>query len=278
MRQGLRVLGPDDVALALRLLATDPVTDVFVEHRTRLTQLDRRWLGGEIWGWFEDGELVSMCHAGANFVPVQATPEALKAYADRALTHRVNPVTFLGPADDVRMLWAMLQDDFPRPRDARWVQPHLVIDHDPAVAADPLVTVTPAHMVDVLYPACVAMYTAEVGLSPEIDGGRALYRTRVSQLVHRGWSFSRIEGEKVLFKAEVACASPHAAQVQGVWVDPSVRGQGLATAGMAAVVEHVRREIAPTVSLYVNEHNAPARAAYDRVGFRRHGTFATVMF
>ena len=54
--------------------------------------------------------------------------------------------------------------------------------------------------------------------------------------------------------------------------------EGLAVSGMAAVVELVRREIAPTVSLYVNEWNTPARRAYERVGFRESARFSTVMF
>jgi len=47
---------------------------------------------------------------------------------------------------------------------------------------------------------------------------------------------------------------------------------------MAAVVEAALRDIAPIVSLYVNEHNAPARRAYEAVGFRQTATFATIMF
>ncbi len=47
---------------------------------------------------------------------------------------------------------------------------------------------------------------------------------------------------------------------------------------MAAVVDLVRREIAPTVSLYVNDWNVPARRAYERVGFRETARFSTVMF
>ena len=130
----------------------------------------------------------------------------------------------------------------------------------------------------ILYPACVAMYTEEVGVSPEVDGGRDLYLARVNQLVGRGWSFSRIEDGRVLFKAEVACASPRACQIQGVYVDPDLRGQGLATAGMAAVVALCLKEVAPAVSLYVNAHNTPARAAYERVGFEQTTTFSTIMF
>ena len=55
--------------------------------------------------------------------------------------------------------------------------------------------------------------------------------------------------------------------MQGVYVDPDRRGEGLSVAGMAAVVALVREQVAPTVSLYVNEWNAAARAAYARVGF-----------
>jgi len=39
-----------------------------------------------------------------------------------------------------------------------------------------------------------------------------------------------------------------------------------------------RADVAPTVSLYVNDYNTRAIAAYHRVGFRQVGTFATVLF
>ena len=118
-----------------------------------------------------------------------------------------------------------------------------------------------------LYPACVAMYTEEVGVSPEAGGGAELYRARVTQLMNRGWSFARFDDGRLVFKAEVACATPYAAQVQGVWVPPDRRGEGLAAAGMAAVVELVRAEIAPAVSLYVNDWNdaGPAHLREGRV-------------
>jgi hypothetical protein len=66
--------------------------------------------------------------------------------------------------------------------------------------------------------------------------------------------------------------------VQGVWVDPAMRGNGLSVHGMAALVEEALRTIAPTVTLYVNDYNAAARAAYRRVGFTDVGTFMSVLF
>jgi predicted GNAT family acetyltransferase len=262
----------------LELAACDPVVNVFADYRSRLTQLDPRWLGGEMWGYVEDGRLVSACHSAANLVPVQGTPDALAAFAERAVAQRRRCATLVGPAEQVEPMWRLIAPHWPRPREIRWDQPHLQTRGPSAVAADPLVRRTVPGDLDVLYPACVAMYTEEVGVSPEAGGGADLYRARVAQLVSRGWSFARIEDGRVVFKAEVAAASPYACQVQGVYVDPSRRGEGLASAGMAAVVELALRDIAPVVSLYVNAHNEAARRAYARVGFRQSGTFATLMF
>jgi len=44
------------------------------------------------------------------------------------------------------------------------------------------------------------------------------------------------------------------------------------------VVELARAMFAPVVSLYVNAFNTAARKAYDRVGFDRVGTFASILF
>jgi predicted GNAT family acetyltransferase len=274
----VRVLGPGDVSAALAVIGRDPVVNVFADYRTRITQLDTRWLGGEMWGYVEDDELVSLCHVGANLVPVNATPAACEAFAERALRSGPRSSTIVGPHDAVAQLWAALEDTWPTPRDLRWDQPHLVARRPAPIECDPLVRRTSREQTDVLYPACVAMYTEEVGLSPEADGGRDLYRARVNQLVGRGWSFSRIEDDLVVFKAEVACATPRACQIQGVYVDPGLRGRGLCSAGMATVLAECLRDIAPAVSLYVNSHNHSARAAYEKAGFEQVGTFSTIMF
>ncbi|WP_017933981.1 GNAT family N-acetyltransferase [Nocardioides sp. Iso805N] len=278
MRQGIRPLGPADLDAFLELTATDPVVNVFADYRARTTSLEPRWLGGEVWGRWVGGDLVAACHVGANLVPIAANEEDARAFAERALTRGRSVSTLVGPTAPVRAFWDTVAASWGRPREQRWVQPHLVLTGPPVVEPDPLVRRSTRADFDELYPACVAMYTEEVGVSPEIGGGGELYRARVLQLISRGWSFVRFEHGRLVFKAEVACASPYAAQIQGVYVVPDLRGQGLATRGMAAVAEIVRREIAPAVSLYVNEWNTPARAAYERVGFRQTATFATVMF
>jgi uncharacterized protein len=277
-RHGVRPLGAADLDAFLALARRDPVVNVFADYRATTTNLEPRWLGGEMWGRFENGELAAACHVGANLVPVQATADDAAAFAERALTRGRTVSTIVGPQEAVRVFWNGVSAAWGRPREARWEQPHLEIAALPKVAADPRVRKSTRADLNALYPACVAMYTEEVGISPEYGGGAELYRARVTQLVSRGWSFARYDEGRLVFKAEVACATPYAAQIQGVYVPPSERGRGLATAGMAAVVNIVRRELAPVVSLYVNDWNTSARAVYEKVGFRETARFATVMF
>ena len=152
------------------------------------------------------------------------------------------------------------------------------IDTDPSVEPDPLVRRVRPDELDLLVPACVAMFTEEVGVSPESADGGAMYRTRVAELIRFGRAFARIEDGRVVFKAEIGSVTNSACQVQGVWVPPELRGRGLSVGGMAAVVTSARRDIAPVVSLYVNDYNLAARASYRRVGFVDRGAFMSVLF
>ena len=277
-QRSLRVLGPADLPEVTGLLARDPVVNVVADYRARTTQLQPRWLNGEVWGCYEGDRLLSVCHSAANLIPAMADEAAAEQFAARARTQGRRCSTLLGPEDAVEVMWDRLRDSWTTPREVRRRQPHLEMDRGPLIEPDPAVRRCTMADIDVLYPACVAMYTEEVGVSPEEHGGASLYRARVAQLISRGWSFARFDGGRVVFKAEVAAASPHACQVQGVYVDPEYRGRGFGAAGMAAVVELALRHVAPVVSLYVNEHNTTARRVYERVGFRQTATFTTVMF
>lgn len=277
-RRGIRTLSSADLGAFVELAEREPVVNVFALHRARTTNLEPRWLGGEMWGRYDGGELVAACHVAANLVPVCADPESAAAFADRALGRRRTVSTIVGPQEAVRPIWERVGPVWGPPRELRWDQRHLEIARDSDVPPDDHVRVSVRADLDVLYPACVAMYTEEVGVSPEVGGHSDLYRTRVAQLISRGMSFARFERGEVIFKAEVACATAHTAQIQGVWVPPERRGEGIAVAGMAAVVNYVRARVAPVVSLYVNDWNHGARAVYERVGFVETDRFATVMY
>lgn len=275
-----RVLEPDELGAALAVLDRDPVTNAFVAARVEAVGLDPWRLGGEIWGWNDaGGRLDALCYAGANLVPICAGPEAVRAFADRARRAGRRCSSIVGPAESTGLLWSLLEPSWGPAREVRANQPLMVTSDLPAdIEPDPLVRRIRKDEMDVLMPACVAMFTEEVGVSPLAADGGLLYQARVAELVGSGRSFARIENGQVVFKAEIGAATAKACQIQGVWVAPEHRGRGLSETGMAAVLRYALRDVAPVASLYVNDFNVPARAAYRRVGFRETGAFMSVLF
>ena len=272
----VRALTEADLPALHDLLDLDPLVNLFVRHRVDLTGLQERLMGGRIWGYYEGSELVSACHAGANIVPVQATPESIDAFAEQVLREGVRPASLVGLRSAVMPLWELVEPTWGSARSVRPFQPFLELDEDSAVPSDHRVHRVVLDEFDVLYPACVAMFTEEVGIDPEI-GGASGYRARVAQLITQGWAFAIVEDGEVLFKTEVGAATSYACQLQGVWVRPDRRGEDIAVSALAAVVEQVRASVAPVVTLYVNDHNRSARRTYERVGFRETEMFASIL-
>ncbi len=269
------MLTDTDLPAAREMLSRRPVVDVFVASRVASAGLSEWRLGAQVWGHEHAGELLAMCYAGANIWPVCAGPESIEAFAGYARRRHRRCASIVGLAAEVLPLWDLLRRAWGPPRELRDDQPLMVLDRPPLVAPDPQVRLVLPSELDILLPAAVAMFTEEIGVPPEsVD----LYRARVAELIGARRCFARIDNGRVLFKAEVGAATGSACQIQGVWVAPALRGQGLGSAGTAAVAAAAQRDIAPIVSLYVNAFNVGARRAYDRVGFVRRETFASVLF
>lgn len=274
-----RVLDPSDLGAALAILESEPVANAFITSRVQVAGLDPWRLGGEMWGWYADGRLRSLCYSGANLVPICATPEAVRAFADRARRAGRRCSSIVGPAEPTSQLWRLLEPSWGPARDVRANQPLMVTQQIPeGIEPDPYVRRIRKDEMDVIMPACVAMFTEEVGISPMAGDGGLLYQSRVAELVGAGRSFARIDDGQVVFKAEIGAATNEACQIQGVWVAPEFRGRGLSETGMTAVLRYALADVAPVVSLYVNDYNTAARAAYRRVGFSEVGAFMSVLF
>ncbi len=279
-RGRVRQLTTADLQAVIALLVQRPVENAFVASRVRHGGLEPFTLGCPVWGYEVGGRLLAACHAGANLVPVSAdSPEMWAAFAEFAGTSRISSSIF-GPSTATLGLWRALcrrwGDAWTSPREVRPRQPLMALSGEPAVAPHPRVQRITLDDWDSYFDAAVRMYTEEVGVSP-IRGGSAGYRFYVRQLITSGRAFGLVENGRVLFKADLGSVAGGVSQVQGVWLDPEVRGRGLAPGCMASVVR-LARELTPTVSLYVNDFNAPALATYRRVGFEQIGEFATVLF
>jgi predicted GNAT family acetyltransferase len=236
--------------------------------------IDPNSIGGEL--WTRRGPDESLCYAGANLIPLRGRLNDLHAFADEAMSASRRCSSLVGRAELVMPMWGWLESAWGPARDVREHQPLMSLSSMPTCPIDTGVRQVRPDEIDTYLVAAIDMFIGEVGVDPRLgDGGRG-YRRRVASLIAAGRAWARFEHGEVVFKAEVGSQSPAVGQIQGVWVHPEWRGQGLGTAGtatLAAVIVGTGR----IASLYVNNFNTVARATYARVGFAEVGTFATVL-
>ncbi|QUR66950.1 GNAT family N-acetyltransferase [Mycobacterium spongiae] len=263
-----------DAAAVWRVLSDNPIESCMVAARVADHGVDPNAIGGEL--WTRRGVDESLCFAGANLIPLRGDVIDLNTFADEAMRASRRCSSLVGRAGLVLPMWERLESAWGPARDVRDDQPLMALNSHPSCEIDPGVRQVRPEELDAYLEAAVDMFIGEVGVDPRLgDGGRG-YRRRVASLIAAGRAWARFENGEVIFKAEVGSQSPSVAQIQGVWVHPECRGRGLGTAGtatLAAVIVGSGR----VASLYVNDFNSVARAAYARVGFTEVGTFATVL-
>jgi uncharacterized protein len=261
------------------MLDADPVGQcVFAARMARARTLTAFDLGGHLWGLDGPGGVEAACFAGGNLMPLGGDADAFNGIGLQLGRRPRTWSSVVGHAPDVSALWSGVGDGWGRPRSLRMDQPLLLATEVGPVRPDPLVVrVGPRDLMRYL-PAALAMFSEELEIEPPPSGVNSPYRSRLARLIAGGLALARFDDDgRVLFKAEIAAVSPECCQVQGVWVDPNHRNEGLGAAGMAAVIAY-GLTLAPRVSLYVNDFNVAARRMYDRVGMTQVGTFATILF
>lgn len=242
---------------------------------------------GTLFGVLDGGWPCAAYWVGTSVIPLKDSVSGTDAVAQLLNRRGRRQCSLLGYREPVLDIYRRLQ--WGPPRGVRPHQPLMVAVEPPVVEPLP-VRVATIDEVDEVYAASVAMFTEEVGFSP-VGSNPSGYRSRVAALIRAGHTFvaTRTQVEEtaparttsakddIVFKADVGVLSSGAAQIQGVWVRPDMRGRGIAGRAMVAVVARVR-ELVPVVSLYANAFNTAAPKAYERAGFRQVGEFATVMY
>lgn len=279
---GARLLDERDCPAVRAALADDPVGSCMVAARVESAGLDPWRLGGELWASDSrpgrSGKVQGLCFSGPNLIPLRGNNSALRSFADRVLRRSRLCSSLVGPAPQVLGLWDELGTVWGPPREIRASQPLLALDRPSLIRADKGVRRVYPHELERYLPAAVAMFIEEVGVDPRLGDGGANYRARVAELISSGRAFARFEDGEVVFKAEIGALSAMVGQVQGVWVHPDRRGQGLGAAGTASVANRLTLGMGRVASLYVNSYNAPALTAYRKIGFKQVGEYATVLF
>jgi len=274
------------LAAALRICQQDPIANVIPAARIQVAA-DEGWqkAGGELWPWPNATNPIAFAWAGAALVPVipagltrQHREAALRHFATHANAWGQRCSSITGPAADVLGLWRYLKPVWPEPFAIRYRQKLLAVTRPLTSAAKDLrVRLTQPDELPALLPASIAMFTAEVGYSPTRFGSAA-YQAHIAALIAKQRSYCIIEQGQVIFKADVAAVAGGVAQLQGVWLAPHLRGQGLAKPALSAVIADVQVRHAPIISLLVNHQNSRAQHIYQSLGFQQAAEFTTVLF
>jgi ribosomal protein S18 acetylase RimI-like enzyme len=252
--------GLDEV---LAFCAEDPVERVFLEDVARLHL-------GRLVALRDEQRLTALCYVGTNVVP---SGRGTEAFARIALA--AHPRMIVGEEQAVGDLWEAIGGRLPAPRADRPGQPVYVLEEAPPEAGT---GIRPATVDDLplLVPASAEAFLEEVGVDAYARDS-ALFTERTRTQIEEGRSWLWEEGGRILFKAEASAWTPHAVQLQQVWVDPGLRGRGFGKRGLADLCALLLDRV-PAVCLFVRPENAPAIALYEAIGMRRVGAYRSLIF
>jgi uncharacterized protein len=263
LESGIRHVEEPTLEQTLEFCAAEPVERVFLHEVACRGH-------GRLLATIEHGRVTSLCHFGANVVP---SGERASAFA--AATARAGARMIIGEEGAVTDLWAAARADLSSPREDRPGQPVFAIERPPDPARSGLREAT-KHDFDLLLPAAAATHEGEIGVDPMLTDAEG-FRRRTRQQIDERRSWVWIEDGRILFKAEASAWTPHAVQLQQVWVDPEVRNLGYGRRGLRDLIRLLLQR-APRVCLFVRADNPAAIRLYEAVGMERVGFYRSLLF
>ena len=127
---------------------------------------------------------------------------------------------------------------------------------------------------DLIVPVQAHLVELESRINP-LDTDPKGFRARCLRRIEMGRTWVMVEGGHLLFKAEVQADTPDVIYLEGVYVNPRVRGTG---AGRRYMAELCRLMFARTrtICLLVNEENERAHRFYRYCGFKLRSVYDTI--
>jgi predicted GNAT family acetyltransferase len=272
-RWSIRALSEEDVRSALEFLQRDPLINVYLVSRV----LEERILAASQMVVVRyNGAMVLVASLATNIVLAgdpsvsrEITNAAISLVADRIIQRMLPVRAIISPAQLVETLWTELRTHLDPPTVVRMNQPVYAIRRRFDFPDLTNARYSVPRDLEQLVPACAAMHREEVGIDP-MQRDAAGYRERVRELIEKKRSVIRVVDGVIVSKCEFSAVTPDAVQLMGVWTDPRHRRRGFSGELLREVCGHLVRR-GKTVTLFVNDFNAPAIALYESMGFQKIG-------
>jgi predicted GNAT family acetyltransferase len=271
---GVESLNNEHKAEILTFLAERPLHTVymsgFILDNGVVSPLNR----GSFYGYRNSsGQLEGVALIGHATLFEIRSGEALRAFASLAQnssrTHML-----MGEIDKVEHFWKLYSEGGQAPR--LMCRELLFEQKFPVEVKKPVQGLRRATLRDLemLLPVHARMAYEDSGVNPmETDPNG--FRLRCARRIEQGRVWVLIENGRLIFKADIVSDTPEVIYMEGIYVAPEDRGQGIGRCCLSQLTRNllVRTK---TISILVNEQNEIASDFYLKAGFKLRAHYDTI--
>jgi ribosomal protein S18 acetylase RimI-like enzyme len=268
------VLDEDSKVEVLEFLDRRPLHTVMLSGLIRDNGVVNCLNRGELYGCRNpQGELEGVGLIGHATLIETSTDRALQAFAELARkcssTHMI-----MGEDQHLEDFWAYYFDDG---RKMHRICRELLLELRWPIevkAAVPGLRLATTGDLDLILPVHAQMAFEESGVDP-LDQDPIGFRDRCARRIKQGRTWVWIECGELVFKADVVSQTPDVSYLEGVWVSPESRSEGLGLRCLSQITRTLLMK-APSVCVFVNGENLAAQNFYERAGFKSRAVYDTV--
>ncbi len=270
-----RLLTQSAQAEVLDFLAARPLHTVLLASMIRAHGLVSPLNRGSFYGVRDEaGELEGVALLGHATLVETQTDRALVALA-RAARQHARPKMLTGERTPISHFWQhYAADDALHPRHIAH-ELHFTLGFPlPVFAATAALRQATAAELDLIIPVHAELARAESGRDPLAADPQG-FRARCARRIAQGHTWTVVSEGRLLFKAELQAVTPEVIYLEGIYVNPATRGQGLGASCLSQLCRTLLLKT-DTVSLLVNHENHAAQSLYRKIGFRPEGVYETI--
>ncbi|HEV8593897.1 MAG TPA: GNAT family N-acetyltransferase [Pyrinomonadaceae bacterium] len=231
---------------------------------------------GKFFGYRDElGRLEGVALIGHTTLVEARSEDSLKAFAFTAKTSETPVHLIMSSGQEAEEFWSFFGDALHEPRltctellfEVQF--PFLVPECDQDIREATL------GELEQVAEAQAAIAFMESGVDP-MERDREGFMSRVARRIEQGRVFVVVEDGKLIFKADIIAETAETVYLEGVYVAPDLRGQGVGSSCLAELTLDILKRV-PNVCLLSNINFIDAHLSYLKAGFR-NTDYCTTLF
>lgn len=260
-----RRLAEQDKAEALEFLSGRPAQTMIMTGWIHDHGMESPHNGGVFYGyWNSRGILEGVALIGRMTMFETRGDASMRALAEVAWGVSSSVKALMGVTEELEKFWDYYRAEEQTPR--LICQEVLYECHHPTKASDNpcgLRRGTPQDL-DQVIAAHAEMVLAETGVNP-LEADPAGFRSRCARRIREGRVWVLIRDGELLFKADIVTETSNSAYVEGIWVNPACRHQGIGSRALGDLSNALLTDQS-SLRWFVNAQNLSAQSFYEKAG------------